>query len=244
MSITPYQLPYSNPENIISAAPNTIFRRDGNRFSLKYKDKITELQVTKKSFANNYRDQVFIADLPEDSVTFQKPRENWIKTGTTTGKTGWVYLNDKNQQLQSSEQVVPLFFANSSNYTYKHGQSGSHVVSLIYTGSVYSGYGLIFYISSSNPNWYYSGSSMVTSGALLVTPAYGDTSENGAPWSISFTSAVPTSSLLILNAEFKYDGTASVSGPVTFHSEFYVDVGPGPFTLQNSHKFVITSGSA
>lgn len=243
MSTTPYQLPYSNPENVVSAAPNTIFRREGNKFSLKQGNTITELQVSNKAFAVNYRDLVNEAT-PVDVVTFEKPRENWIKTGTTTGKTGWVYLNDKNKTLRATEQVVPLFFTNSSNYTYRHGVSSSYTVSLIYTGSFYNGYVFVFEVSSSSPNWYYSGSRMVTTGSLGTVPAYGDTSENGSPWGISFTSAVPTSSLLIIDAEFRYDGTASVSGPVIFHSDLYIDVGPGPSTFQNSHKFAITSGSA
>lgn len=237
MSTTPYQLPYSNPENVVSAAPNTIFRREGNKFSLKQGNTITELSISNKAFAINYRNQVGDA-VPDDVVTFEKPRENWIKTGTTTGKTGWVYLNDKNQQPSATDQIVPLFFTNSSNYSYRRQVSSSYIVSLIYTGSIENGDTFVLDVSSSSPNWYFSGSRIVTAGSI-TGPSYGSTSSNGSPWKILHTSSVATSNLLIIDAEFKYDGTPNVTGSVTFHSDLYIS---GSF--QNSHKFVITSGSA
>ena len=96
MATIPGQLPYSNPENIISAAPGSVFFRDGDKFYIEINGTLTAINnVNKKSFAIHYKDLPQLEYFNEELITFSKPRERWIKTGTTTGKTGWKYLNDK-----------------------------------------------------------------------------------------------------------------------------------------------------
>jgi hypothetical protein len=242
---TPQQLPYSNPENIVSAAPGAIFYRDGEKFSLEYNNTITELNLTKKSFANNYRDQFWFDSLKEESISFVKSRESWIKTGTATGKTGWEYIGDKKQSLTTEKLPDNLFLVWTNTEKYTSNVTNSYAVAMYYTGSYYSGSANTFVveISSSNPLWYYSSSAITTpvTGALGNKPSFGDTSAPGTPWEFGWTSTVGTSSLFGFVANFKFDGSTSVSGSVDFDARMYLKSGFGASpVLVNNVKFTLT----
>lgn len=101
MAIIPGQLPLSNPENIISAAPGAVFFRDGDRFFLETNGTPEEIQVNKKSFGIHYRNEINFESLRDETVTFAKQSERWIKTGTIVGKTGWRFFSDKDTYVMS-----------------------------------------------------------------------------------------------------------------------------------------------
>lgn len=101
MATIPGQLPLSNPENIISAAPGSVFFRDGDRFFLETNGTSQEIQVNKKSFGIHYRSEINFESLRDETVTFAKESERWIKTGTSVGKTGWRFFSDKNTYVMS-----------------------------------------------------------------------------------------------------------------------------------------------
>lgn len=106
MATIPRQLPYSNPENIVSASPGQIFyRSDDNKFYLQTNGLFVEQFLTKKAFTVNYSDDISFQNLDESLITFEKPRELWIKGGSSTGKTGWIYINNKNI---FPELIVPV----------------------------------------------------------------------------------------------------------------------------------------
>jgi hypothetical protein len=245
---TPQQLPYSNPENIISAAPGAVFHRDGEKFSLEYNNTITELNLTKKSFANNYKNQVRFDSLTEELISFSTARESWVKTGTATGKTGWKYFSDKKQSLATEKLPDNLFLVWTDNEKYTSNVTNSYAVGMYYTGSYYSGSvnTFIVEISSSSPLWYYSSSAILTpvTGALNNKPSFGDTSLIGAPWEFGWTSTVGTSSLFGFVANFKFDGSPTISGSVDFVARMYLKNGFGASpVLVNGGKFTLVQNA-
>jgi hypothetical protein len=207
MSTIPQQLPFSNPENIVSAATGTIFRRDGERFSLEYRGTITELSLSKKSFANNYRNEVWMDSLNEETISFSKARESWIKTGTTTGKTGWRYISDKNQSLQAEPLATSTYIVGVDDEKYTAGVAKSYKLLVYFTGSYYSGSNTFkVQISSSSPSWKFENS-------LLRFPIVGSLS--GSPTALTsltssglfaWTSSVATASNFGFTASLRYDG--------------------------------------
>ena len=227
----PQQLPFSNPENIVSAAPGAVFRRDGNRFSLEYRNTITELNLSKKAFANNYRDQFWFDSLREETISFEKARESWIKTGTDTGKTGWEFISNKNQSLNSTNLEDDIFILSTNNGKYVSNATSSYALKIYYTGSYYSGSADTFLVqmSSSNNLWYYSGSALLKpiAGTLSSEPTLGVSSSIASPWEFEWTSTVATSSRFEFVANFKFDGSASVSGSVDINARMYLKSGFG-----------------
>ena len=91
---TPSQITQSNPENIIAAPVNSIFSRTGEKLFLISGNNKTQLSISKKAFAYNYRNEIWYPTLKEENITFAQYAETWIKRHGDA-KTGWEFLTYK-----------------------------------------------------------------------------------------------------------------------------------------------------
>jgi len=249
MSTTPYQLPNSNPENIVAAPVGTKFRRNGNRFTTEIGGVVTEISLSKKAFIVNYPAlRTKFSAATDALITFDKENESWVKK-TGSGRTGWEYVSDKEISLATTALPNDLFIMSTSNGRYLSATTNSFAVGFYYTGSYNSGSvnTFIVEVSSSSPHWYYSSSAVFTptSSNLTNEPAFGDTSMSGSPWEFGWTSTVATSSIFGFVGNFKFNGTASVTGDVNFSARLYLKSGfGGSYVEKNSANFTLVKSLA
>ena len=105
---TPSQLTQSSPENIIAAPVNSIFSRVGEKFFLISGNNKTQLAISKKTFAYNYRNEIWYPTIKEENITFAQYAETWIKR-SGNAKNGWELLTYKGI---SAIQIVAGIFGN------------------------------------------------------------------------------------------------------------------------------------
>jgi alpha-tubulin suppressor-like RCC1 family protein len=84
----------SNPENIVTAPKGSIFSREAEEFFLFKNGSSEQLSVSKKTFAIQYKNEIWYPTLKEDTITFATAGETWVKTGSGNTKTGWKQLSN------------------------------------------------------------------------------------------------------------------------------------------------------
>lgn len=86
-------LSQSNPENIVTAPKGSIFSRKGEDFFLFTNGNVKKLNVSKKAFAIQHKNEIWYPTLKEDTITFATYGETWVKTGSGNTKNGWKQLS-------------------------------------------------------------------------------------------------------------------------------------------------------
>lgn len=100
------QLKQSNPENVITAPKGSIFSRQGEKFYLTSGGTTSQLNLSKKAFAIEYKNEIWYPTLKDDTITFYTSGETWIKIGTGTNKTGWKQLTSNSSNI-ARRSILP-----------------------------------------------------------------------------------------------------------------------------------------
>ena len=99
-------LKQSSPENIIVAPKGSIFTRQGDKFFLISDGSRNRLSLPKKSFAVQYKNEIWYPTLKEETIEFETTGETWLKTNGS-GKTGWTKVASKSS-IATMLSPVPI----------------------------------------------------------------------------------------------------------------------------------------
>lgn len=157
------QLNQSSPENVINAPFGSIFTRQGDKFFLISNGSRSQLSLPKKSFATQYKNEIWYPTLKEEVITFATDSETWVKK-SGSGKTGWVFITNKS--VFARQLPIPSLLINPS---FEDGLNGWTV--LFETGS--DG-GVFTYTGSYTGDFPYSGALNPPSGEHAVITDQGD----------------------------------------------------------------------